>query len=150
MAEKFLYLHGARGLGLLLQRSSHMNAIMTASAGVAREINLPKFRTSTSSHLETTQRKTFFVTSLNRHAAFFAVVFYPHFENYCLSFAQMCNGNPATANKGTIKAYHADVTPSFATVSVNKSACTSKQPLVNMAINHCILFVKWLILPLTI
>lgn len=45
----------------------------------------------------------------------------------------MCNGNPATANKGTIKAYHADVMPSFAAVSVNKSACIYKQLLVNMA-----------------
>lgn len=106
---------------------------MTVSAAVAKEINLPVFRTSTTTRLGMTQSKTFFVTPLNRHAAFFAVVFYPHFENYCLSFAQMCNENPATADKGTIKAYHADVMPSFATVSVDKSACIYKQPLVNVA-----------------
>lgn len=69
---------------------------MTASAAVAKEINPPAFRTSTTTRLGMTQCKTFFVTPLNRHAAFFAVVFYPHFENCRLSFAQMCNGNLPT------------------------------------------------------
>lgn len=77
------------------------DSLITASAAVAIDINLPKFRTSAAMLLRVTseEKNCFFgmggaYIMTQRQRSHFAGVFYRHLQKYRSSFAPISNGKP--------------------------------------------------------